>query len=249
MALYQFTWSEFCDWYLELSKQDLYSGSPERKQTVQYVLWYTLENLLRLLHPFMPFITEEIWQVLPGSKATPTIMQADYPVVCDQCSFPGAAADMERVMAVISGIRNIRGEMEVPPSKQIAVILSCASAESLLLMKHNEGALISMARLSDLAIGQGIEQPDDASIQVAGDIQIFVPLKGLVDVAAEEERLLKEIGKIEKEIEMFSKKLESPAFVDRAPAEIVAKERQKLAEVTGKKQVLEESLEKIRNLK
>jgi len=177
-----------------------------------------------------------------------SIMQAPYPEFEERLSFPGAAADMERVMEVISGIRNIRGEMEVPPSKQIAVILSCDSAESLRLMRHNEDSIISMARVSDLAIGQAIEQPQDASIQVAGDIQIYVPLKGLVDVAAEEERLLKEIGKIEKEIEMFSKKLESPAFVDRAPAEIVAKERQKLAEVTGKKQVLEESLEKIRGL-
>jgi valyl-tRNA synthetase len=176
-------------------------------------------------------------------------MLAPYPEFRESLSFPAAAADMERVMAVISGIRNIRGEMEVPPSKQIAVILSCDSAESLRLMKHNENYIISLARVSDLAIGQGIDQPDDASIQVAGDIQIFVPLKGLVDVAAEEERLLKEIGKIEKEIEMFSRKLESPAFVDRAPAEVVTKERQKLAEATGKKQVLEESLDKIRKLK
>jgi valyl-tRNA synthetase len=139
--------------------------------------------------------------------------------------------------------------MEVPPSKQIAVILSCGTEESLRLMKHNESALISLARISDLAIGQGIAQPDDASIQVAGDVQIYVPLKGLVDVAAEEERLLKEIGKIGREIEMFSRKLESPAFIDRAPAVIVAKERQKLAEVTEKMGVLEESLEKIRKLK
>ncbi len=249
MALYQFTWSEFCDWYLELSKQDIYNGTPERKQATQYVLWYTLENLLRLLHPFMPFITEEIWQALPGTKATPTIMQAAYPASCDACSFPEDAAEMERVMAVIGGIRNIRGEMEVPPSKQIAVILSCANEESQRLMKHNESAIISMARVSDLAIGVAIDKPEDASIQVAGDVQIYVPLKGLVDVAAEEERLLKEIGKIDKEIEMFSKKLESPAFVDRAPAEIVAKERQKLADVNGKKLVLEESLVKIRTLK
>jgi valyl-tRNA synthetase len=249
MALYQFTWSEFCDWYLELSKQDIYNGTPERKQATQYVLWYTLENLLRLLHPFMPFITEEIWQALPGTKAAPTIMQAPYPAVCDACSFPVDAAEMELVMAVIGAIRNIRGEMEVPPSKQIAVILSCANEESQRLMKHNESAIISMARVSDLAIGFAIEKPEDASIQVAGDVQIYVPLKGLVDVAAEEERLLKEIGKIDKEIEMFSKKLESPAFVDRAPAEIVAKERQKLADVNGKKLVLEESLDKIRKLK
>ncbi len=248
MALYQFTWSEFCDWYLELSKQDLYNGAPERRMTTQYVLWYTIENLLRLLHPFMPFITEEIWQTLPGTKPAPTIMQAPYPVFCDSRVFHKDAADMERVMAVISGIRNIRGEMEVPPSKHIAVILSCDSEESQRLMKHNESAIISLARVSDLAIGHGIEKPEDASIQVAGDVQIYVPLKGLVDVAAEEERLLKEIGKLHKEIEMFSGKLASPAFVDRAPAEIVAKERQKLADVQGKKLVLEESLVKIRLL-
>jgi len=249
MALYQFTWSEFCDWYLELSKQDIYNGSPERKQAVQYVLWYTLEHLLRLLHPFMPFITEEIWQALPGTKATPTIMQAPYPAPLAERSFPEDAAAMERIMAVIGGIRNIRGEMEVPPSKQIAVILSCDNEATQRLMKHNENAIISLARVSDLAIGVAVEKPEDASIQVAGDVQIYVPLKGLVDVAAEEERLLKEIGKIDKEIEMFSKKLESPAFVDRAPAEIVAKERQKLAEVNGKKLVLEESLDKIRKMK
>ena len=113
---------------------------------------------------------------------------------------------------------------------------------------HNEGSIIGLARIGDLAIGINIEQPKDASLQVAGDVQIFVPLKGLVDVAAEEERLLKEIGKITKEIEMFAKKLENPAFVDRAPADIVAKEREKLAEVTAKKALLEESLEKIRKL-
>ncbi len=182
MALYQFTWSEFCDWYLELSKQDIYNGTPERKLATQYVLWYTLENLLRLLHPFMPFITEEIWQALPGtagaSDCSPTIMQAPYPEFDERLSFPAEAADMERVMEVIGGIRNIRGEMEVPPSKQIAAILSCDSAESLRLMKHNESYIISLARVSDLAIGQGVEQPEDASIQVAGDVQIYVPLEG-----------------------------------------------------------------------
>ncbi|MBI2353412.1 MAG: valine--tRNA ligase [Deltaproteobacteria bacterium] len=256
MGLYQFTWSEFCDWYLELSKQDLYNGTPERKRTTQYVLWYALESLLRLLHPFMPFISEEIWQALPklrgtgnGERGTETIMQAPYPEFRESLSFPEAAADMERVMAVIGGIRNIRGEMEVPPSREIAVILSCGSDESLSLMKHNEGSIISLARISDLAIGIGIEKPEDASLQVAGDVRIFVPLKGVVDVAAEEERLLKEIAKIGKEIEQFSKKLENPAFVDRAPADIVEKERQKLAEVTAKRAVLEESLEKIRSLK
>jgi valyl-tRNA synthetase len=256
MGLYQFTWSEFCDWYLELSKQDIYNGTPERKQAVQYVLWHTLENLLRLLHPFMPFITEEIWQALPKKEETgarsqesETIMLAPYPTASEQRSYPEAAAEMERVMAVIGSIRNIRGEMDVPPSKQVAVILSCGSEDSRRIMKHNEGSIISLARLSDLAIGYRIEKPEDASIQVAGDIQIFVPLRGLVDVVEEEKRLLKEIAKIVKEIEMFSKKLDSPAFVGRAPAEVVAREREKLAEVTDKKQILEGSLYKIRKLR
>ncbi|OGT97842.1 MAG: valine--tRNA ligase, partial [Geobacteraceae bacterium GWC2_48_7] len=249
MALYQFTWSEFCDWYLELSKRDLYGDDAERKQTVQFVLLYTLENLLRLLHPFMPFITEEIWQALPAIKSTPTIMQAPYPAPTPALEYHEAATHMERVMAVINGIRNIRGEMEVPPSKQITVILSCESADSGNLMKHNEGSIMALARISDLAIGINVEKPEDASIQVAGDVQIFVPLKGLVNVEEEEKRLLKEIGKIEKEIEMFSKKLENPSFIDRAPADVVAKEQEKLIEVTGKKQILEQSLEKIRGLK
>ena len=156
---------------------------------------------------------------------------------------------MERVMEVIGAIRNIRGEMDDPPSKQIATILSCANAASLELMQQSQSAIVNLARISDLTIGQGLEKPEDASIQVAGDVQIFVPLKGLVNVEEEEKRLSKEIAKIEKEIDMFSKKLQNPSFVDRAPAEVVAKEREKLAEVTGKKQVLEESLEKIRKLR
>jgi valyl-tRNA synthetase len=176
-------------------------------------------------------------------------MRAAYPEYSDKLCFPKSAGRMERVMAVIGGIRNIRGEMEVPPSKSIAVILSCGSEESRTLMKHNEGSIISLARISDLAIGLGLEKPEDASIQVAGDVQIYVPLKGLVDVEAEEQRLLKEIGKIEKDIELFTRKLANSSFVDRAPADVVAKEKEKLAEVTAKKQVLGESLEKIRTLK
>jgi valyl-tRNA synthetase len=206
----------------------------------------------------MPFITEEIWQALPrsqkggncdlGSVKAETIMLAEYPAVCESRSFPEAAAEMEKVMAVISGIRNVRGEMEVPPSKEIAVILSCACEESRLLMKHSEGAIMALARVADLAIGINMEKPEDASLQVAGDVQIFVPLKGMVDAVAEAERLIKEIGKIDKEIEMFSKKLENPSFVDRAPADVVAKEREKLVEVTARKALLDDSLKKIRTL-
>jgi valyl-tRNA synthetase len=156
---------------------------------------------------------------------------------------------MEKVMAVISGIRNIRGEMEVPPSKEIAVILSCGSSESLSLMKHSEGAILSLARVADLAIGRDIEKPEDASIQVAGDVQIFVPLRGIVNVEEEEKRLGKEIARFDKDIDFLAKKLDNPSFVERAPADVVAKEREKLAEFTGKRRLLEESLVKIGKLK
>ena len=249
-ALYRFTWSEFCDWYIELVKDDFYKGEEIRKTTAQYVLWFVLENLLRLLHPFMPFVTEEIWQALPGDKTSASIMLASYPVPRDEWqAYREDAMAMELVMEVIRGIRNIRGEMEVAPSREIAAILDCKTAATFSLLKHNEVYIMRLARLSSLAIGQGVERPEDAAIQVAGDVEIVVPLKGLVDVEEEEKRLLKEIGKIDKDVEFLAKKLENPSFVERAPADVVGKEREKLAEFANKKQVLEESLVKIRRLK
>ena len=248
--LYRFTWSEFCDWYIELAKDDLYKGDADRQQTAKYVLLLVLENLLRLLHPFMPFITEEIWQALPKSGAAESVMLAAYPTAKPQWSaFAEAASEMELVMDVIKGIRNIRGEMEVPPSKQIAAILDCKSQESLELLKRNEPYVISLARLSELTIGQGVERPAEASLQVAGDVEIIVPLRGLVNVEEEEKRLNKEIAKIEKDIDFLSKKLQNPSFVERAPADVVEKEREKIAEFASKKQLLEESLVKIQRLR
>jgi valyl-tRNA synthetase len=248
--LYRFTWSEFCDWYIELAKDDLYKGDADRQQTAKYVLLLVLENLLRLLHPFMPFITEEIWQALPKSGAAESIMLAPFPTAKPQwAAFAEAAVEMELVMEVIKAIRNIRGEMEVPPSKQIAAILDCKSAESLELLRRNEPYVMSLARLSDLTIGQEVERPAEASLQVAGDVEIIVPLRGLVNVEEEEKRLNKEIAKIEKDIDFLSKKLENPSFIERAPADVVEKEREKIAEFANKKQLLEESLEKIQRLR
>jgi len=247
-SLYRFTWSEFCDWYIELIKEDLYKGSPERKRTAQYVLWTVLEHLLRLLHPFMPFISEEIWQSLPGKRPSVSIMNASYPRRRPEWDYAAGAGEMELVMEVIRGIRNIRGEVEVPPSREIAAILDCASDESLRVLKRNEGYVMSLARLSDLAIGKSPDTPADAAVQPAGDVRIIVPLKGLVNVEEEEKRLLKEIAKVDKDIDFLGKKLENPDFVGRAPAQVVTKEREKLEEFTHKKQVLLESLEKIRRL-
>ena len=258
MALYQFTWSEFCDWYLELSKQELYSGDPLQRQTTQHVLWTVLEHLLRLLHPFMPFLTEEVWQALPkgnqysargsGGDWAPSIMLAPYPQPREDWQFEDAAQRMEQIMEVISAIRTIRGEMEVPPSREISVIVSAGSEHDQELLRQFERKIMALARVGSLTFGCNLAKPEDAAVQPAGVFQVFVPLKGLVDVAEEEKRLTKEIAKLVKDVELFTKKLENPSFVDRAPADIVAKEKAKLAEVAAKKQVLEESLDKIRQL-
>jgi len=256
-ALYRFTWSEFCDWYIELVKDDLYRGAEGRQRTARYVLWLVLEHLLRLLHPFMPFITEEIWQTLPKRKPgtgdrgpVESIMLASYPQPSPRWDgYRDGAAEMELVMEVIRGIRNIRGEMDVAPSREIAAILNCGSEASLHLLKRNEVYIMSLARVSDLAIGTGLERPVDAAVSVAGDVEVAVPLRGLVDVEEEEKRLLKEIGKLDKDIEFLARKLGNPSFVERAPADVVAREREKLAEFSQKKEVLLASLEKIRNLK
>ncbi|CAG0933433.1 partial valyl-tRNA synthetase, partial [Rhodocyclaceae bacterium] len=146
-TLYRFTWSEFCDWYIELVKDDLYRGDEGRQRTARYVLWQVLEHLLRLLHPFMPFITEEIWQAIPGKRPTATIMTAQWPTPNPAWDFVAGAAEMELVMEVIRGIRNIRGEMDVAPSREIAVILNCGSEASLQLLKKNEVYIMSLARV------------------------------------------------------------------------------------------------------
>jgi valyl-tRNA synthetase len=248
--LYRFTWSEFCDWYIELVKDDLYRGDAERQAATKNLLVLVLERLLRLLHPFIPFVTEEIWQALPLPKDAPSIMVARYPEpVAEWEEYREAAGEMELVMDVIRGIRNIRGEVDVAPSREIAALLDCRSEATARIMKRNEGAIMSLARLSDLAIGTGIEKPAEAAVQVAGETEILVPLRGLVDVEAEEQRLLKEIGKIDKDVDFLAKKLENPSFVDRAPADVVAKEREKLAESQEKRRVLGDSLEKIRRLR
>lgn len=259
MALYQFTWSEFCDWYLELAKQDLNGSDPAARLKTQYLLWTVLEHLLRLLHPIMPFITEEIWQSLPKGSSydvrgslgvwPESIMLAPYPQQRKDWQFPVDAARMEQVMEVVSAVRTIRGEMEVPPSREVEVIISCSSNASLELVRSFEQKIRALARIGAFEAGIALPRPEDAAIQVAGDIHVYLPLKGLVDVAEEERRLTKEIGKLDKEIDMFSKKLENPSFVDRAPADIVEKERAKLTEVMAKKAVLEESLAKIRCLR
>ncbi|WP_225071502.1 valine--tRNA ligase [Desulfuromonas sp. CSMB_57] len=244
-ALYAFTWHSFCDWYIELSKDALYGDDATCRQTTQAVLFTVLEQLLRLLHPFMPFVTEEIWQALPGTRPVPSIMLAAY-VDGDGAAVDGAAAArMEQIMEVIKGIRNIRGEMNVPPGKRIDAVLDCKTPAAVAVMAEGENYLRTLARLASLDCGVGVARPPQAATQVAGEVEILLPLAGLIDLDEERKRLQKEIGKVEKDVALFSKKLSNEDFVAKAPPAVLEKDRAKLVEAQEKLAILQESLNKV----
>ncbi len=248
-TLYSFTWHEFCDWYVELSKQDLYGDDLQAKKRAQTVLFTVLEGLLRLLHPLLPFVTEEIWQALPGERSAVSIMQADYPTG-SFCAVDSSAVErMELLMEVIRAIRNIRGELDVPPGKRIAVSLDCKSADSVLAIQAGQEYIKSLARVEDLKVAVGLEHPKQVSTQVAGDVEVLIPLAELINVAEEEARLQKEIKKVQKDVDFFAKKLSNEKFVTNAPPQVLEKDRAKLAAAEEKRTILQQSLEKILTLK
>jgi len=247
--LYAFTWHEFCDWYIELVKEDLYGADQSAKERARAVLFTVLENLLRLLHPVMPFITEEIWHALPGERPVPTIMAAAFPDGSGLPEDSAGAAKMEQIMEVVRAIRNIRGEMDVSPGRKIPVSLDCRSEAAAAVVREGGPYIRALARVSDLTAGVGISRPEKAATQVAGEMEVLIPMAGLIDVDAEEQRLQKEIAKVEKDVTFFTKKLANEKFVANAPPEVLEKDRGKLAEAEEKLGILERSLERIRALK
>ncbi|PNU19494.1 valine--tRNA ligase [Geothermobacter hydrogeniphilus] len=248
-TLYAFTWHQFCDWYIELIKDDLYGEDAGARERVQTVLYTVLEQLLRLLHPFMPFVTEEIWQTLPGERPQPSIMQADYPEGSELAADAELAGRMEQVMEVIKAIRNIRGEMDVAPGRLVSAVLDCRDQAAAAVVAEGEGYIRSLAKVDELSYGVKVERPAQAATQVAGNIEILLPLTGLIDVAEEEKRLGKEIAKVQKDVDFFTKKLSNEKFVANAPPQVLEKDRAKLAAAEEKLGILRQSLEKIHALK
>ncbi len=247
--LYSFTWHEFCDWFVELSKDSLYGDDANARQTTQAVLFVVLEGLLRMLHPILPFVTEEIWHALPGDRNATTLLRAEYPTTGICPTDDQKVAHMETVMAVIKAIRNVRGELEVPPGKKITVVLDCKSSAALAAVEMGRDYICSLARVEDLQMGVDMDRPKQVSTQVAGDVEVLLPLAGLIDVAEEEARLKKEIEKIKKDVDFFTKKLSNKNFVDNAPAAVLEKDRAKLSAAEEKMAILKTSLTKIEALK
>jgi len=238
-ALYQFIWHEFCDWYLEMAKLALYGADDgSGRLATQHALVTVLEATLRLLHPFMPFITEELWQRLPHEGAS--IMVAPYPTPSRRRGDAAAERAIEVVMATVTAIRNIRGEMRVSPAVTLAVIVKPAPGHGRIVAEARR--LIAALARASLTVDAGATRPRQSALGVVGDTELYVDLAGVVDLAAERQRLEKEIRRADDAIATVRGKLGRPEFTERAPAPVVEKERAKLAEQQALRDKLTASL-------
>ena len=241
-SLYEFTWNEYCDWYLEFSKPMLQSSNPAG---TRHTLLHILEKLLCLLHPFMPFITEELWQRVTN-KTDDTIMLQQYPQPEHDKIDQQIQLEIEWVKQFILGIRRIRAEMDIAPSKPLPILIQNGNADDQQKLEKHENILISLARLDTITWLKKDEEAPESAIALVDEMKILIPLAGLIDKQAELKRLNKEMEKLRKELAKCTAKLENPKFTDRAPAAIVEKERQRVAKMNSSLQQLEQQETKIR---
>ena len=251
-AMYEFTWHEFCDWYLELSKPVLQSNeaSDALKRGTRRTLIEVLEALLRLMHPLMPFITEEIWQqVAPRAGVSgKTIMLQPYPETDPSSRDEDAVADIEWVKGFILGIRQIRGEMDISPGKALPVVLQHASASDRARAERHALLLQRVGRVESVRVLGNDEQPPAAATALLGDLRLLVPMKGIIDVDAERARLEKQRDKTQAELAKSRGKLGNENFVNNAPDAVVQKERDRAVEFEKTLAQLAEQLEKLQEL-
>ncbi len=229
--IYEFTWHEFCDWYLELSKPVLMKDdyTLQQKDASRDTLRLVLDSLLRVLHPIMPFITEEIWQGL-ATGSDDRLMTQRYPEAKDYPKSPEAEEDVRWVKEFSLGIRQIRGEMNISPGRKLDILLQDASPQDQARLESYGGLLASVARIEAVRMCGQNEQAPPSATALLGDMKILVPMSGLIDAAAEIERLNKRIEKLQKDRSKSMAKLENPNFVERAPKELVDQERTRVAE-------------------
>ncbi|MBD9358391.1 valine--tRNA ligase [Methylomonas albis] len=249
-AIYEFTWNEYCDWYLELAKISLQSEDLTLQRGTRQTLLRVLETVLRLAHPIMPFITEEIWQrvgPLAGVTAA-TIMLQPYPESDRAAINTDAETQVQWAMDFILGIRRIRGEMNIAPGKPLNVLLQNGSAADQAYLKEGESYLLKLGRLESITWLNTDDNTPESAIALVGDMKILIPMAGLIDKDAELARLEKEIQRIEKELPRIEGKLGNAAFVDKAPPEVIDKEREKLAGLQSSLKNLNEQFAKIKAL-
>jgi valyl-tRNA synthetase len=248
-TLYEFTWNEYCDWYLEFSKpvlQDPNSSEAAQRGT-RRTLVQVLESLLRLLHPFIPYITEELWQAVAplAGKQGATIMQQPYPTLQAELVDQDALQEIQWAKQFILGVRRIRSEMDINPSKLLPVLLQNGSElDQNRLAKHQQ-IVRSLARIEAITWLNNEDNAPESATALVGEMRVLIPLAGLIDKEAELKRLTKEIEKIRKDYDKSLAKLQNPQFTDRAPAEVVQKEQQRVAEMQASISQLESQFTKI----
>ncbi len=245
-AIYQFVWHEFCDWFLEAAKPALYEKEgAARRDTARAVLAKVLEESILMLHPFMPFVTEEIWSMLPTVEGS--VMEAGFPTAGEADA--GIEADMSFVFGLISGIRNIRGEMNIPPSMQLRVMMQTQDEQETALIGENHSMIENLSRLESLEVSlPGVNNASSATA-VVGSTTVHVFLEGVIDFDKEEQRLQKDIEKVTKELLSISKRLNNESFLEKAPEEVVRKVNEQQAELKTKNDKLRNNLERIQKMK
>lgn len=242
-SIYQFIWRELCDWYIEMVKPVLYEDS-DGKERVKKCLLFVLDNTLRLLHPFMPYVTEEIWQhVAVTDKQSASIVTAHYPALLQRDE--GAEAEMDIIMETVTGIRTIRGELNLSPSLELRACVKTQSDKAEDVLKRNLAYLDKLARADITEIGAGVRKPGGAAAAVRDYVEVYVPLEGLLNIELEIDRLRKDEAKVEETIAFLNKKLLNEDFLSRAPQAIIAKEKEKYEECLRKKDRVLENIRKL----
>jgi valyl-tRNA synthetase len=249
-ALYEFTWHEFCDWYLELTKPVLQGEDEAGAAATRRTLLNVLETLLRALHPLMPFITEEIWQrVAPlAGVGRGTIMLAAWPSAADWRPDAAAAADVDWMKGVILGLRQIRGEMDISPAKRLAPLVQGSTPDDVQRFLRYEALLGRLAGIEAVRVLQAGDTAPPSAAAVVANLTLLVPMQGLIDPAAELARLGKKLEKNQQEIKRALAKLENPNFVGNAPPEVVATERERIAQFEKVSESLTRQIQTVRAL-
>ena len=242
--LYNFIWDEFCDWYIEMAKLPLYGEDEKAKLTTRSVLAHVLDNIMRMLHPFMPFVTEEIWQQLPHEGES--IVTASWPTVDSSLSNKDASNQMTRLVAIIRSVRNVRAEVDTPLSKEIPIFIEANTEEIKVQLEANRHYLDRFCNPSSLTIDTSMDAPDKSMTAVVSGAEIYLPLEGLIDIDKEIARLEAELEKLNKEVERVDKKLSNQGFVSKAPAQVVEAEKEKQKDYIEKREKVKERIAELR---
>jgi valyl-tRNA synthetase len=243
-ALYNFIWDDFCDWYIEMAKLPLYGEDEAAKKTTRSILAHVLDQTMRLLHPFMPFITEEIWQNLPHEGESITI--AKWPEVDPALTDAQAAQEMKMLMEMIRSVRNIRAEVNTPMSKKVKMLVKVKDESILNALEKNRGYIEKFCNPEELQMGTDIETPDKAMTAIVTGLEIILPLEGLINIDEEIARLQKEYEKYTKEVERVEKKLSNEGFMKKAPESVVLEERAKEKDYREKRAMVEARINELR---